>query len=228
LRSKEKITMKIECFKVTNGFINNQCYLIHKNGKGVLVDPAWDFMQIHNFLLTNNIYVIGVLLTHSHVDHVDLVNDFAKKYACPVFMSAIEIDFYGFQSINLEQVEHLKIVNLEEFVIIPILTPGHTKGSICYLINEELFTGDTFFIEGVGLCDCIGGNVNDMYNSVQFIKSFVSDTTKFWPGHSYGKKTGQELKYIMKNNIYFMFETKSHFTKFRMRKNRINAIFGVD
>ena len=145
--------MNIITFKVSNSFIKNQCYLIYQNGEGVLVDPAWNYKLINDYIHINEIALLGILLTHSHIDHTDLSTQFSEEYSCPVFMSEIEIKFYNFQCPNLTPIYNLKTFNIHEFRILPILTPGHTKGGISYLIQGNLFTGDTFFIEGVGICD---------------------------------------------------------------------------
>lgn len=196
--------------------------MIHHHNQGVLVDPAWDFEYINDAITGQKIEIIGVLLTHSHSDHTNLAEKFARLYNCPIYMSAIEIDYYGFESAYLKPIYHLDPIELGLFAILPILTPGHTKGSVCYLIDNELFTGDTFFIEGVGICEGKEKNAADLYDSVQLIKDRVLLNTKFWPGHSFGEKPGKDLAHLLKNNIYFQFEHKQDFVKFRMRKNRPN------
>ena len=135
--------MEIKLFRVNHLFITNQCYLIYKDGSGILVDPAWDYTLIYNFLVDHQIILRGILLTHAHVDHTNLAQQFAKTYNVPVFISAIEMDTYGFDCLNLNRVSHLQKIQIERFSITPILTPGHTAGSICYLIDHHLFSGDT-------------------------------------------------------------------------------------
>ncbi|WP_268964163.1 MBL fold metallo-hydrolase, partial [Paenibacillus sinensis] len=71
-----------------------------------------------------------------------------------------------------------------------ILTPGHTYGSACYLTSDHLFTGDTVFIEGCGLCDTVGGDPEQMFHSIQRIKSAINPMVQIFPGHSYGKNPG--------------------------------------
>lgn len=210
----------IKMFKVDNLFIKNQCYLIYKNGVGILVDPAWNYDLINDFLIQNNIHLKAILLTHSHIDHINLADKFSKNNNAPVFMSDKEVDYYNFKMINLHKVYHLEEIIIDSFRILPILTPGHTEGSTCYLIENNLFSGDTVFIEGVGICD--NNNAGKLYDSVHFLKGFLSDITLFWPGHSFGSLPGKDLNYLLKNNIYFSFQNKNDFVKFRTRKNRPN------
>lgn len=210
----------VKMFKVANFFIKNQCYLIYKDQIGILIDPAWDYDLIDDFLIQHNITLKAVLLTHSHDDHTNLSKKFVKKKNVPVFMSDKEIDISNFNLPNLKKSHHLKKITIDSFNITPILTPGHTLGSTCYLIDGHLFSGDTVFIEGVGICDY--ENTDKLYDSVQFLKTYLSETTLFWPGHSFGEPPGKDLNYLMKKNIYFQFENRKHFIDFRTRKNRPN------
>ena len=208
--------MEIKLFRINHLFITNQCYLVYEHNTGILVDPAWDYKLINGFLVDHNIILKAVLLTHAHPDHTNLAQQFAKTYNVPVFISAIEMDTYGFDCLHLKSVSHLQKIQIERFSITPMLTPGHTAGSICYLIDHHLFSGDTIFIEGVGICI----DANKMYDSVQFLKHYLPCDTIFWPGHSFGEAPGKTLAYLLKNNIYFQFENRKHFVDFRTRKNQ--------
>jgi hydroxyacylglutathione hydrolase len=212
--------MHIVTFPVAGLGFKNQCYLIYKQNTGILIDPAWDFTLIDNFIESNKISITGILLTHSHFDHTNLAERFGIKYNVPVFMSAEEIAYYGFSSTNLVAVNHLRRVEIEAFDVIPLLTPGHTAGSLCYLIGNHLFSGDTVFIEGVGICIGKGSDVNKMYDSVQFIKNNISGNTFIWPGHSFGQAPGKDLNYLLESNIYFKLDVRKYFIEFRMRGNQ--------
>lgn len=214
--------MEVKTFRVSHFSIINQCYLIYKNNAGILVDPAWNYNLINDFLAENQITLKGVLLTHSHEDHTNLAQEFSRKHHVPVFMSRVEIEYYGFDCFNLKRVDHLLEIAIDDFKITPILTPGHTLGSVCYLIEEHLFSGDTIFIEGVGICTGKGSDANEMYDSVQFIKNHINKNTLFWPGHSFGQSPGKSLDFLLINNIYFQLDKREHFVNFRMRKNGPN------
>jgi len=210
--------MKIKIFNTSFLNFKNQCYLVYDNFIGILIDPSWNYSLINNFLKYNNIILKAVLLTHSHFDHTNLANKFSKVYNVPVYMSQIEIDFFNFNCKNLVGILHLETLHLSNIKIQNISTPGHTIGSSSFLIDNHLFTGDSIFIEGVGLCDLKSGDPHQMYTSVQFLKEYLNENTCFWPGHSYGKEPGKSMVFLLKNNIYFQFTTAESFVKFRMRK----------
>ncbi|QNK64691.1 MBL fold metallo-hydrolase [Pedobacter sp. PAMC26386] len=215
--------MEVKVFLVSNGKMKNQCYLIYDHQMGILIDPAWDYELINNFLLENQIILKGILLTHSHPDHVNLAPIFAADYGVPVYMSAAEIEAYNFSCLNLVPVQHLEEIVIGDFVINPLVTPGHTLGSTCYQIGSHCFTGDTVFIEGVGECKSIKA-AELLFDSIQFFRNYLPKYALIWPGHSFGITTGKDMDYLLSNNLYFQIDQKEMFISFRMRKNRPNPL----
>lgn len=212
--------MKTHYFKVIGNNIKNICYTIYNSDDALLIDPAWDFFQIYDYVKEHNLNLRAILLTHSHFDHVNLANMFALKFNIPVYMSDIEIDTYKFSCSNLNRASHLQEICIGNLKVIPICTPGHTSGSMCFQIDQHLFTGDTIFTEGVGICTQAGGDVNKLYDSVQFIKNNIPHETLIWPGHSFGIEPGKTLEFLLNNNIYFQFNENKYFIDFRMRENQ--------
>lgn len=212
--------MKVTTFKVSSYFIENQCYLVEKNKECILIDPAWNFDLIKNYILHHQLKLKGVLLTHSHIDHTNLADKFATEYNIPIYIGKKEAEFFEFKCNNLMFVSHLDKINIGSFLVHSLLTPGHTIGSICYLIENHIFSGDTVFIEGVGGCYDKSSNPENLYYSIQYLKNYLPSSTVFWPGHSYGVQPGKDLSYLLKNNIYFQIDTIDHFVSFRMRKKQ--------
>jgi hydroxyacylglutathione hydrolase len=150
-----------------------------------------------------------LLLTHSHFDHVNLVDSLVSKYAdIQVFISSKEINCYGFKCKNLNPFNQFDLIKLGETEILCLITPGHTIGSTCYLLSNSLFTGDTIFIEGCGFPDIYSGDPEKMFESIQEIKSRINLNVRIYPGHSYGKEPGYPLKYLLKRNVYFQINKK--------------------
>lgn len=201
---------------------SNWCYIIESltSSTAVIIDPAWEFHTFHNYLERRNLKVEGVLLTHSHMDHVNLVEKFIHTYNTPVFMSEVEIDYYNYRCKNLRTLQHNQKLLIKEMEFNCYLTPGHTAGSMCYGIDGNLFTGDTVFYEGCGICNTAGGSPGDMFHSIQFIKKYFPDRTRIFPGHVYGVSVGQYLMEVIRDNIYFNIEDIDKFTEFRMRKGQ--------
>ena len=160
-----------------------------------------------------------VLLTHSHIDHVDLANEVAEYYNVPVYISRTEVEYYHFSCKNLILLEDMQELSIGTKKITCIQTPGHTKGSICYLFDSYLFTGDTLFIEGCGICNTVGGSAYDMFSSVQRLKNMISEDTLVYPGHCFKESVGVPFRRLLTCNIYFGFDNPKDFAQFRNRSS---------
>jgi hydroxyacylglutathione hydrolase len=108
----------------------------------------------------------------------------------------------------------------------PLSTPGHTPGCICYLIGDNLFTGDVLFYEGCGMCPDIQ-SAHAMFWSLQYLKGLLDPRTRVFPGHSYGMPPGQQFAQLLRDNLYLQFSNPESFAAFRLRKlQRPGNIFG--
>jgi glyoxylase-like metal-dependent hydrolase (beta-lactamase superfamily II) len=84
-----------------------------------------------------------------------------------------------------------------------LYTPGHTPGCQCFLVEGNLFTGDTLFIDAVGRTDFPGGSGRALLKSLQRIKQ-LPDNTMIWPGHHYGEPAHEELGVLKLTNPYLI------------------------
>jgi len=214
------IVPQVVVLKMTCMFMINYNYLVIDpvNNQSVIIDPAWEMEKIDQALASNQTSLSGILLTHSHPDHINLAKPLAAKYHCPILMSKEEIEtsgFYAQQLIGIDETPR-KIGNM---LIQPILTPGHTSGSICYLIGDNLFTGDTLFAEGCGMCSDVQ-SAHTMWASLEKIKTKLKPETLVFPGHNYGKLPGQKFSILLKDNIYLQFKNENDFAKYRLRKGQ--------
>ena len=216
------MSITVHPIKVNKLVFKNCCYLVvHSEIKeAVLIDPAWEMDKIEHQMQIQRAELKAVLLTHHHIDHINLAEPFAQKYDVPVRMSKIEVEEYGFSCSNLVPIEHSESLVFGQLSLWPFFTPGHTKGAICYFIEGNLFTGDTLFIEGCGICTGRGACPSQMFDSLSYLKKTLPQTTRIYPGHSFGKEPGQPLKDLLKNNIYLQFANRDQFIAFRMRPHQ--------
>lgn len=208
---------RVFVLRVSHNFIINYNYLIvdDTNNLSVIVDPAWDIEKIEKTLVFTRTSLKGILLTHSHPDHIDLAIPLSLKYNCPIWMSNVEIATSNFKAERLVGVDIIPWF-VGHIQIQPIFTPGHSLGSTCYLIGNSLFTGDTLFAEGCGLCfNKIAASA--MYSSIELLKKRIKPETRVFPGHSYGKIPGQKFSLLLKENIYLQFNNEDDFVAYRMR-----------
>jgi hydroxyacylglutathione hydrolase len=206
--------------KTTKLFFKNYTYFIRNsdNNCAVVVDPSWNLEKYTTYLDGNGAKLNAILLTHHHMDHTNLADNLAKLYNCPVYMVQEEIEYYKFKCFNLHPIPpDVEELNVSGINIKVIRTPGHTYCGACYLIDNNLFTGDTLFMEGCGMCNIDGGDPRKMYNSIQKLLKIIPATTHIFPGHQYTYSIGQTFAVVKGFNVYLNFKDVESFVRFRMR-----------
>lgn len=202
----------------------NYCYIIvdRESREAAVVDPAWDSRLIVGKVEELGLQVRAIFLTHSHIDHVNKVESLVKRYGATVYMQEEEIVYYNYRAPNLQPLKHLEEVKVGETMIRCLHTPGHTKGGACYLLSDDILTGDTLFIEGCGICTTSGGDPDEMFDSLQLLKELVPPHVAVYPGHRYRIELGQSFGSLSRINLYLAIEKREQFVKFRMRKQQTN------
>ena len=155
------------------GFDNNYTYIISNENKDcIIIDPTGSKKVIDSYLKENSLKPILQLITHAHPDHIENVGYYAEEKKVPL------------KSFNeLKKENEFVISNIKIKVI---FTPGHTFDSVCFLIENNLFTGDTLFVQGVGTT-AYGGNEEELETSLQQLFE-LDQGIIVWPGHNYGGK----------------------------------------
>jgi len=195
-------------------------YLVVDPGsrKAVIVYPAWQMEKIDQALTDTQADLSGILITHSHPDHIHLAKPLADRYDCPIWMSNEEIAVSGFNARQLVGIDTIPWF-VGEMPIEPIFTSGHTPGCTCYLIGDNLFTGDVLFAEGCGMCSDIEA-ARAMFASLKYLKTRLSPQTRIFPGHSYGQPPGRMWAQLVRENIYLQFSDEDAFAAFRLRSGQ--------
>lgn len=206
--------LEIQVMLVSKNEFENYSYIIYdsQSREAFLIDPAWEYSRFCSVIIEKKLKLMGVLLTHSHFDHTNL----AKKFNKRIYISEKEATYYNFSCSNMILLQEGDRIRVGKNLINCHLTPGHTKGGMCYFVNFNLFTGDTLFTEGCGICNTEGGSASELYDSIQRLK-LLPNNTIVWPGHSYGVLPGKSLEEIKKYNIYLHLNKKAHFIEFANR-----------
>jgi hydroxyacylglutathione hydrolase len=183
--------------KFVNGKWKENSYLISNQNECLLIDPGGSFLEISQYIIDNNLNLLAILNTHGHFDHIVVVEDLAQKFQCPFYLHSKDekllksANFYlklfeGDSKIKIPQIDYyldsLNAIEIGEFSLEIIYTPGHTNGSVCFLIDRKLFSGDTLFKTDIGRLDLPGSDKLKMKQSLLLISKLSKNITVY-PGH---------------------------------------------
>ncbi len=194
--------MKIKRYNV--GALSVNCYLLinENTNKAIAIDVGGDagFLKLEE--MKHGFEITDILLTHGHFDHIAGAGDFYNR-GVKVFMGEKEIDFIKDDSLNLSYMfnsdvksfeavplKDNEIINLNGIEIKVIETPGHTKGSVSYIIEDKIFDGDVLFEGSFGRVDFPTGNAKTLIKSCKKLFEFTGFT--LYPGHGEETKVDDE------------------------------------
>lgn len=188
----------------------NSYFLIdEKTNDAVVIDPGIDGEGILRKLRERNLNVSLILLTHGHFDHTLALPVLLRHTAAKVAIhshdnemlldpqKSFALQFTG-EASPLKSADLLledgQVIAFHEKRIRVLHTPGHTKGSVCYCVDDLMFTGDTLFARGVGRTDLYGGDFETLTRSLQTVKSLTEDY-KIYPGHGNSTRLSVERQH---------------------------------
>ncbi len=155
-------------------------YLIGSNStkECFIVDPSQFVEEYLEIIKEAGFTIKGVIETHVHADHLSGAKQLVEMTKTKYYISGIDLKA-KVDCVDLNDLEELKI---GENTIKIIKTPGHTDGSVCFLVNDKtLLTGDTVFLEGVGRPDLLRDKTGAeqgakiLYSSLNKIKELNKD-----------------------------------------------------
>lgn len=182
--------------------------------EAMVIDPAWDADGIQDILDEEGLTLTGILITHSHQDHVNAVE---KLYYDGVTLFVPEAEYPHWTNCPEDAilVTDGDEISFASTTIGVLSTPGHSPGGVCYHIGQDLITGDTLFIYGAGRADLKGGDAKALYHSLQKIKK-LPPSTRIWVGHHYGIKEESTLGEQLAGNPFLMIDNEADFIRYRL------------
>lgn len=182
--------------------MDQNCYLIEKDGKGILIDPGLCYDKIIKEI--QGIEVNYILLTHCHFDHLYSLNKLRGQklvvgsHECSSNMITPKISLCDFTSLPETscdiEMEDNEEKNFGGIKVKCIKTPGHTTCSVCYMIGDCLFSGDTLFGLSIGRSDLPTGDYKTLEKSIKEKLYTLGDDIKVYPGHGAFTTIGHEKK----------------------------------
>jgi len=194
---------------------DNFSYIIYcsVSKKAAIVDPGFDASKALKYISSKNLELKYIINTHYHSDHssesqrIKNLIPASKIVASEQDGKKLDVKL----DIIVSDGDRLKI---GEVIIDFILTPGHTPGGICIIVdNKVLLTGDTLFIGDCGRTDLPGGNLAQMYESLHEKIMSLSDQLIVYPGHDYGNKPSDTLGNQKRTNKTLLAKNLDEFSK---------------
>ncbi len=191
------------------GDFGTNCYILENSeGNALLIDAPYSAGIISARIDSLGLRLKKILLTHGHCDHIEALNGLYKKYGCEVYISEedapmltdgalCKAEYFGthfepfFGAKTLSDGEE---ISLGDITLKVIATPGHTRGSVSFLAEECIFTGDTLFEGSVGRTDLGGGDFDLLIQSIGRLMGLGRNYTVY-PGHGGASDLESELKF---------------------------------
>jgi glyoxylase-like metal-dependent hydrolase (beta-lactamase superfamily II) len=185
------------------GLYQTNCYIVHKEGSSqcVVIDPGYEANTILNRTALLGLEIQAILLTHGHFDHVGAVRQIAADTDCQVYLHENELSLPTAMTDGplyyTDLYDEEGLLSIAGMDIKVLHTPGHTPGSVCLIIDNAMFSGDTLFAGSMGRCDFPGSNIFDMRKSLKKLRDLPGDY-RVLPGHA----EDSTLEYERKTNPY--------------------------
>ena len=185
--------MTLEVTTFVNGRWRQNCYLVSDGcGNALVVDPGSEADQIAAAIDQNGWRLHGVLNTHAHYDHIGAVAPLMDRYQAPFYLHKADepllrranlyrMLFESRDAVRVPSVTHDIAALPASFAVGPfalswIPTPGHTDGSVCFLSEGFLFSGDTLMQGAIGRTDLPGGNRELLLASLRKLMDLPGET----------------------------------------------------
>jgi hydroxyacylglutathione hydrolase len=195
------------------GDMKNFSYIVgdEESKEAAIIDAGWEAEKLVE--TAKNLKIKYILLTHTHYDHINSLPKLFELTKAKIIVHEDDAKDVENLGIPYETVKDKDEFNIGKLKVKVLHTPGHTPGSVCYLVEGKLFTGDMLFVGAIGRVDLPGGNIEDMYNSLQKLKE-LDDKIEVCSGHDYGSKKISTINHEKENNTY-MKASKEEFMQIR-------------
>ncbi|MGB4590176.1 MAG: MBL fold metallo-hydrolase [Clostridiaceae bacterium] len=193
--------------KTVLGSYQENAYIIinEETREAIIIDPGDEGKSLIGYLKGLKVKLQYILLTRGHLDHVGAVDELREEFNIPAYISEADMKYIERRKVAFGQMKKTDFFLKEgddlAFGNMPIKifeTPGHSKGSLSYLIDGVLYVGDVLFQGSIGRTDLPGGEFNELISSIKDKLMKLPGNTRVMPGHGPETTLAQEKSF----NIY--------------------------
>lgn len=202
--------------QLKTGTIEENCYLVYNDEALLIIDPGADAEMIQEQIKKTQQQPVAILLTHTHYDHIGAVEALRNIYDIPVYVSPLEQEWLGDPILNLSglgrhddmdniivspaeyefEMKQYRLGNMS-FEVVP--TPGHSAGSVSFIFDDFVISGDALFKGSIGRTDLYTGNLEQLLYSITTQLFVLPNEFVVYPGH--GEPT--TIEHEKKTNPFF-------------------------
>lgn len=202
--------------QLKTGTIEENCYLVYNDEALLIIDPGADAEMIQEQIKKTQQQPVAILLTHTHYDHIGAVEALRNTYDIPVYVSPLEQEWLGDPILNLSglgrhddmdniivspaeyefEMKQYRLGNMS-FKVVP--TPGHSAGSVSFIFDDFVISGDALFKGSIGRTDLYTGNLEQLLYSITTQLFVLPNEFVVYPGH--GEPT--TIEHEKKTNPFF-------------------------
>jgi hydroxyacylglutathione hydrolase len=179
------------------GAFQVNCYRVtcEKTGESILIDPGDE--AEHIWSETKKLDIKHILITHAHIDHIGAVAELQNHFHCRVWIhekekllltsAPLQAMMFGLPAPKSFRVERYlqdgDRIQFGSYEVQALAVPGHSPGSLAYLIPGHVFVGDTLFMDVIGRTDFPGCSHAVLLSSIKEKLFVLPGETKVYPGH---------------------------------------------
>jgi len=207
----EALREKLDVSVFADELFGENCFLIRRRDtpSALVVDPGLQVERVKQQVRADHLEIDRILITHGHIDHIAGVSSLHLETGAPIAMhpedlAIIDWDQFaqlpftpaGFAPFSIDTALADQVTIPFQDVSLRVLhTPGHTEGSVCFLLGLDCYAGDTLFQRGIGRTDLPGGDMRKIVFSIRNVLYALPPKTVVYPGH--GSRTTIEEEKLL-------------------------------